>query len=197
MKLFRLLIIAFPLLLLPAAMSAQQDENVDKYFDESQGFTHRLWYGGGFTLWFGGINGASRFETGISPMVGYKITKEWSVGPRFSLLYINYRENLGPFVAKANLVNYGIGAFTRYKVFGDFFIHLEYGADNEEWPTNGPVNSDNQIPTVRRLRSNGFIGAGINQSIGGLLGADIYVLYNALLPENDFRSAFDIRFGVT
>ncbi len=179
------------------AVQAQRNSDVDRYFDESQGFKHKLWYGGGIALGFSGGNFNSLFQIGLSPLVGYKFTENLSFGPRFSVLYSHYRQELGNgAVGRANMVDYGIGAFTRYKVIRGFFIHLEYGADNQELLDYGRPIVDNEIPTFRSIRSNAFVGAGYNDG-NGLWGYDIYILYNVLLPENDFRTPFDIRFGVT
>jgi long-subunit fatty acid transport protein len=170
---------------------------VDKYFDESQGFTHRLWYGGGLALGFSAGASSSLFQIGVSPLIGYKITDEFSIGPRFSFLYSHYRvEDFFGNVARANLVDYGVGAFTRYKIIRNFFIHLEYGADNIESPVVPLQASGDQLVTARRLESNAFVGAGYNDG-NGVWGYDIYILYNVLLAENSIRSPFDFRFGLT
>ena len=48
----------------------------------SKDFVGRLWYGGGFNIGFGGYNGFSSFNFGLSPMVGYKIVRPLSAGVR-------------------------------------------------------------------------------------------------------------------
>ncbi len=178
---------------LPEAALAQRGDNVDKYFNESEGFTHRLWYGGGLTLGFNGNSFSSLFQIGISPLVGYKITNEFSIGPRFSLLYNHYRNNTTGQTASANLFYYGIGAFTRYKIIRNFFIHLEYGADNIE-VIDGIIGDD--VATSRIIQSNAYVGAGYNDG-NGVWGYDIYVLYNVLLPESSIQNPIDFRFGLT
>ena len=182
------------LLALPTSTQAQ-DSDVDKYFDESQGFTHRLWYGGGLALGFSGGGFSSLFQIGVSPLIGYKLTENFSVGPRFSVLYSHYRENRGPVVGRANLIDYGVGAFTRYKIIRNFFIHLEYGVDLQERVDRSTLNGD-EFATGRVSISNGYIGAGYNDG-NSIWGYDIYLLYNVLLPENSVRSPLDFRFGIT
>lgn len=193
---FQLSCLLFVLLLALPASTQAQDSDVDKYFDESQGFTHRLWYGGGLGLGFSGVQGSSLFRVGISPLIGYKLTENLSVGPRFSLQYSHYRENFIGFVARANLIDYGAGVFTRYKLIRDFFIHLEYGADLQERVNLGTING-NEFATSRVSISNGYVGVGYNASFNGVWGTDLYLLYNVLLPENSLRSPFDLRFGIT
>ncbi len=173
-----------------------QRSDTDRYFDESQGFTHRLWYGGGVILNFLSTGAESAFTIGVSPLIGYKITDDFSVGPRFSLIYTNYRLQTGfDQVTAANLFDYGVGAFTRYKLFRSFFVHLEYGADNEEI-VSGYNSIDDELVTSRVVRSNAYIGAGYNDG-NGILGYDIYLLYNTLAPENNVRLPIEFRFGLT
>ena len=62
-------------------------EKNSEYFDESgQAITDRLWYGADATINFFGGQGRSDFFWGISPMVGYKFTDNFSAGPRISFL---------------------------------------------------------------------------------------------------------------
>jgi hypothetical protein len=176
----------------------QRSSDTDRYLDESEGFSHHLWYGGGFALdFYRNRRGDYRlFTVGIIPLVGYKITEELSIGPRFSLLYNHYRQDIGfGRVATANMLDYGVGVFTRYKVLRNFFIHLEYGLDSEEVPTPFLL-ADNKWETARQVRNNGFVGIGYNNS-AGLLGYDIYLLYNGLLDKNSIRQPIDMRVGIT
>ena len=86
-------------------------EKNDEYFDESGGLGHKLWYGGGFNLGFSGNSFQSLFQIGISPMVGYKITEEFSVGPRASVQYNYFRVNDGGQVLRASPITWAAGAF--------------------------------------------------------------------------------------
>src|SRR5690349_9643560 len=71
-----------------ANLSAQSNKkDVDKYFDESGGFKHRLWYGGGFNLGYQGGSDYSIFNIGITPMIGYKIIPRVSFRPRLGIDY--------------------------------------------------------------------------------------------------------------
>ncbi|MCB9265170.1 MAG: hypothetical protein H6558_09115 [Lewinellaceae bacterium] len=175
----------------------KKKQDVDKYFDESGGFAHRLWYGGGFSLGFSGNNFESIFQIGLSPMVGYKITEEFSVGPRANLSYFLYRgETFTPAgVQGANLFEYGLGAFARYKVFRSIFVHLEYGFDNEARIFGYDEIARDWI-TDRRVRNNAFVGGGYNDG-NGVWGYEIYLLYNVLQEDNTLALPLDFRFGIT
>lgn len=193
-KILQAALVATLLLSAQADAFGQRESDTDRYFDESQGFTHRLWYGGGIALGFRGDNISSFFQIGVSPLIGYKITDDLSLGPRFSILYSHYRlQTSFNTTGKVNMIDYGVGAFARYKVIRGFFVHLEYGADNEEIPI---VLPNLELETTRQLRNNAYVGVGYNNS-AGLWGYDIYILYNTLLAEDSFRSPFDLRFGVT
>ena len=180
-----------------AQRSKKKRSSVDKYFDESGNFTSRLWYGGGFNLGFSGNNVESIFQLGVSPLVGYKITENLSVGPRFSVLYLLYRaETFTPDgVQTANLVNYGLGMFGRFKFARTIFAHVEYGFDNEVVDLFYDPNS-NDWNFGRRLQNNAYLGVGYNDS-AGVWGYEIYLLYNLIQDNTVLDLPIDLRFGVT
>ncbi len=176
----------------------KKSSKTDEYFDDRGGFAHRLWYGGGVSLGFSGGTFESLFQFGLSPMVGYKITDKFSVGPRVSAIYTNYRFQISNNqVAKADPVSWGVGAFARYRVIPIIFAHVEYGVENEALFTN--INAQtNEIEVARRTRSNMFLGLGYTSANSGSpWGFEISILYNALLPENSVESPFDLRTGIT
>lgn len=180
------------------AQSKKKSSSTDQYFDESGNFASHLWYGAGFVFpSFGsGTNvftGArySFFNFGISPMVGYKVTPELSAGLRVSLFYSFYNQEGLP---AANALDYGAGAFGRYKIFNAIFVHGEYGFDNEVIGYSIDIN--NELVPDRTLRNNGFLGVGYNDG-NGVWGYEILLLYNLLYDDSDFNTPFDLRFGFT
>jgi hypothetical protein len=181
-----------------AQRNKKKKSSVDKYFDESGNFTSRLWYGGGFNLGFSGNNNESIFQLGVSPIVGYKITENFSVGPRLSVLYLLYRaETFTPAgIQSANLFNYGLGAFGRFKFARTIFAHVEYGFDNEVVDLFYNPSS-NDWSFGRRLRNNALVGVGYNDSAGGVWGYEIYLLYNLIQDNSVIDLPIDLRFGVT
>lgn len=174
--------------------TAQSTGDTDQYFDESGDFTSRLWYGAGFVFptFQGGAN-FSFFGLGLSPMVGYKVLPDFSVGARTALFYRYYNEAGLP---AANVMDFGLAGFARYKLFNVFFLHAEYGFDNEVINFQYNFQADKLEP-VRRLRNNGFVGAGYNTG-NGLVGYEILLLYNLLHDETLYSTTpFDLRFGFT
>lgn len=175
----------------------------DQYFDESGGFKHRLWYGGSFNLGFGGDGQFYRtFTIGLTPMVGYKIIGGLSAGPRIGFNYTNLKvvDNANQ-ATIVNLTDYTFGAFTRYKVFSNFFAHVEGdyyssqipGAANQPWII---IKDANGKPfTYRENNVNYYAGLGYNS--GGLLGYEIMALYNFSLPKSSLQNPLEMRVGFT
>ena len=173
----------------------KKTEKNDEYFDESGGFAHKLWYGGGFNLNFSGNSFQSLFQIGISPMVGYKIAEPFSIGPRVAVQYNYLRvNNGGGQILKSSPITWSAGAFARYKVFQNFFGHLEFEYQN------AVINYafvPNGLEPIRRTQNNYFLGGGYNSG-NGILGYEIYLLYNVNLPETNLdQSPIVLRFGIT
>lgn len=186
-----LTLIAILLISFNSEAEAQRDRNkknrndTEDYFDESGVGSFRFWYGGGVGLNFGSGFNTSQFNFSISPMVGYKVTPEFSIGPRVELSYSHIRVGGGNNVEKFNFLDYGIGAFGRYKLFPQFFAHAEYQIESRKF-TDG----------TRDSRNNFFLGGGYTS--GGQIGYEISILWNFLedtadLPL-DYRIAFTYNF---
>jgi len=173
----------------------------DEYFDESGGFKHRLWYGGGVNLSFfsdrlGNSNyTGNAFIAGLSPMVGYEVVKNLSVGPRFEFSFFNgkYQQFGQGEVLKVNVFNYGIGPFARYKILNNFFAHSEFLYQSYEEGTGFIVN--NELETVRAGREYFYIGGGYTS--GDIWAYEIYLLYDLLDQGNTTDLPITLRFGIT
>ncbi|MEM1118937.1 MAG: hypothetical protein AAGJ18_00725 [Bacteroidota bacterium] len=168
-----------------------RNENTEDYFDESGVGSFRFWYGGGIGLNFGsGFNvfvgqNTSQFNFSISPMVGYKLTPEFSVGPRVELIYTHLRVGGGTNnVRKFNFLDYGVGAFARYKLFQQFFLHTEYQVESIQQP-DGPRFSQNNF----------FLGGGYTS--GGQIGYEISILWDLIEDENTINLPIDYRIAFT
>lgn len=158
---------------------------------EKDDFASRLWYGGGVNIGFSGGNFESIFQLGVSPMVGYKIFEEFSIGPRVALQYTHYRTELGGRVETANPVSWAAGVFTRYKLFRSIFAQAEFEFENAAVFSFGVDG----LEVLRRERNNFYVGAGYNS--GGEWGYEILLLYNTTQANNDINSPFVFRFGFT
>lgn len=160
--------------------------------DNTETFAQQLWYGGSFNLGFSSNTYSNVFQLGLSPMVGYKITPKFSAGPRVSVNYTNYREQtFGGQVLSKGFANYGIGAFSRFKIIPIIFAHVEYERENY-----GLIYLDNtnNLAVQRQSRNNTFLGLGYTQGYSEL-SYEILLLYNLTLPDNVLESPFVIRVG--
>jgi len=161
-------------------------DSTEEYFDESGGFAHRLWYGGGFNLNFGGNGGFNTMTLGVSPMVGYKINNILSIGPRVAIDYFEV------FTGGTNprYLFWGVGPFARGKFSETIFAQVEYelrGISN--------LNSASDLIAFDINRENFYLGLGYQSSGGGLVGYEIMALYN-FLDENETNIPLTFRFGL-
>lgn len=204
MKKFNLyfsLVFAFAFLLNISIADAQRGSRNDEYFDESGNFASRLWYGGGFNLGFSGNNAFSLFNIGISPMVGYKVLDNVSLGPRASLNYTHIKgTGTDNQIKKTQNLDYGIGAFGRFKVLQNFFAQVEFEFESRvnifvDGFSRFQLDANDEILKQRENRENFYIGAGYNS--GGIFAYEIMILYNTSVPDDSFESPFDYRFGFT
>jgi len=183
----------------------EQVEEDDDYFDERGGkLVDKLWYGGGFTLGYGGSSNRSAFNFGVSPMVGYKVTDRISFGPRLVVDYnaIRDQDRFGQ-VNKGKSINYGGGIFGRLKIFDAIFIHTEYSALNESFYLIDQFGDlaiepgTNDLATTREISNNFYIGGGYYSGGGGGLGYEFLILYNLLAPDDVVAQPIDLRVGFT
>ncbi len=166
--------------------------------ESTKSFTDRLWYGGNINLGFQGTNTYNIFFFGISPMAGYKITEEFSVGPRVEVFYTYYRAFVfsqnGYF--NAHPVSFSGGIFTRYKFFNQFFGHLEYNLEKavflESRGGDFVVDGD-RLSTVSEYFDNFYIGLGYTS--GGRFGSEISILYNVIQDSQSLDLPISIRIG--
>ena len=191
------LLIPFLFCLFIVSLSAQrQGRGQDNERVRGEGFPQFLWVGGGFNLGFTGSNDISIFQIGISPMAGYKITEQFSVGPRVSLQYSYMRaRNFNGTVENKHPLSYGIAAFARHRIFRQIFAHVEYEYSDQAW---AGFNGSGSFDVQRFQQDNVYIGGGY--SSGFPVAYEILLLYNA--NQRDYvlgpvQNPISIRFGFT
>lgn len=196
-----LLTLLFAFVVSIPTMDAQRKRKRKKRADKDKveiPFKDRLWYGGGFVLGFASSQDQSQFTIGVSPMAGYKVTENFSFGPRIELQYSTWRIQSLDEVFKYHGFNYGVGAFTRYKFFQTFFVHGELGYLNFSQPDFSNVrNGDDKIPASREGETQALIGLGYNSSAGSLWGTELSLMYDFLAPEDSAQLPLVLRFGMT
>ena len=162
-------------------------------------FEQNFWWGGNVGLQI------SNFYTvaALEPMLGYKIDKNgaFSVGPRISLEYTS--ENFGVGFGRVNSFNYGLGIFSRLKIYRGIFAHAEYEKLNFKQAQldnfGNVIIVNNDIQTERAWRNNYFIGGGFKQGTGKV-GFELAILFNIsdeLRPNEEpleYRAGFNVNF---
>ncbi|MFT5165907.1 MAG: hypothetical protein ACI8P3_001138 [Saprospiraceae bacterium] len=160
-------------------------EKTDDYFDESGGFAHKLWYGGGLNFQIGNYDNNSNYLLfGLSPMVGYKFTDNISIGPRVSM---NYLEIYQP-GDNVKVMEWGVGAFGRVKFSQALFAHIEFETLKVDELSDFNLQETND--------QNFYIGVGYNSELGNGWGYEFLGLYN-FMEEDDFKVPIELRVGVT
>ena len=142
--------------------------------DRSLFWREKLWYGGGINLGFSQGPDLSLFNFVVSPIVGYKVTPELSLGPRIDYDYSYYKYAIGNTIQKLNTHNFGLGAFARYKFLPMIFAHLE----SMYYFYQSPVfnTSTATIYKIKETLPKSSVGLGY-QSSAGLWGYEISLLY--------------------
>ena len=101
-----------------------------------------------------GLNFGSTTYIDLSPILGYKVTDNFSVGP--GIIYVYYRDNIYNFT----LNYYGAKFFARYHITDNLFAHAE------EQMLNVNV-SDNNNNSLSVYVTSFLVGGGYSQPIGG------------------------------
>ena len=170
----------------------ERDRNRDRKEEKEapKGLASKLWYGGGINIGFGGFNGFSSFNFGLSPMIGYKIVGPLSAGPRVAYDFNSLKQR----GYKSIILNsFDVGAFVRCRVFRGLFVQGEL---SNEWFQDLDYNSGEKFNDTR---ANQRIGAGWNFGEPGGTGTEITVLYNFKVANDidTYRNPIEYRFGLT
>ena len=143
--------------LVPLISLAQEQPKKKKVEgEEKPSFAEKVYFGGNFGLQFGTVTFID-----ISPIVGFKVTEDFSVGTGISYRYIKY-------LGMTNGINiYGPRAFARYNIFENLFTYGEYEILNGNWNGQG-------VSTIENI----LAGGGYSYRIGNSANAFIMVLWN-------------------
>ena len=126
----------------------------------------KVYIGGGAGL---NVGNNDFLNVNVSPMIGYKITDEFSTGLRLTYQYARLRDNA--------FNNYGGGPFAAYRITDQFFAYTEYEYLNFGFNTSGQ--------NLRDSYSAWFVGGGYSDSVGGRITLGFMVLYNLLYYSDD------------
>ena len=157
------IIFFFILLFYVNNLSAQEEETSS----DNKKLSNRFFTGGNIGLQFG-----SQTMIEASPILGYKITDNFSAGTGITYQY--YRLNLYGTILKTSI--YGGSVFARYYIFENLFVHGEYEVLNMETAFFDPGYFYHK--EKRYWVGSVLGGCGYRQSIGGNSFFNIVVLYN-------------------
>jgi hypothetical protein len=136
-------------------------------------FKERIYLGGSFGLQFGNSTMVS-----ASPMLGYKITRNFSLGVSFCYQYIQVNDPYNKYVANT----YGGSVFSRVIIYENIFAQAEY--EKLSIKINSPLYQNEN-----RLVDSFFLGAGYRQYIGERASMYILVLWNLNdTPESPYSN---------
>jgi hypothetical protein len=124
----------------------------------------RFYCGGGISLTFG-----SQTRVGISPLVGYRLTKAISVGTQLSYEYLrlDVRGSTHPFRS------YGGSLFGRYHPVPQLYAHVEPALFSQEFESSPGVWTRGNVSYL-------FVGGGALQPIAPGLKAYVQVTFDLL-----------------
>lgn len=159
----------------------RENEPTPRSNSRSGAFENRIFTGGDFGLQFG-----SQTYIQIAPLVGYRITEQFSAGITGKYIYYSFKSDYAGFDYKTNI--YGGGIFTRYNVVEEIFLHAEFEALSLEVPVS--VYEMN-----RRIVSGLFLGAGYRQFIGDYSSLNLMILFDVIEDKYSPYSNPQIRIG--
>ena len=164
----------------------KQDDNVQQT-EKPQSKESRWYYGGniGFSFW------NDYFYLSISPLVGYKITPQFSVGGKIGYAYSS-DSSVDP---TFNTSSYGGSIFSRYRIIQQLYLHGEFAYVSYEnvylKPLGGYTTERNWVPFL-------FLGGGFSQLVSPNVWAYVEVLFDFINDSNSPYEEWDpfISFGV-
>ena len=122
---------------------------------------NRWYYGGniGFSFW------NNYTYLGIYPLVGYKITSQFSVGGKIGYSYINYKD------IDFDSHNYGGSIFTRYRIIPQMYLHGEF-----VYFSHDRFTGRDWVPFL-------LLGGGLSQNVGPNVWVFAEVLFDVIKDE--------------
>lgn len=171
----------------PYAVDEKEKKEENRRENVKTSLSDRIYFGGNFNLLFG-LNTIIE----LSPIVGYRITDEFSVGG--GLIYTYFRRQITPQYSVSG-TGYGGRAFARYDLRTDLLRGATIAPYAEYESLNYEFRDSFGITVPRRWYGSLFVGAGLIQPIGrGSI--NIFLLYNLTWQENSiYPTPFVYRVG--
>ena len=142
-----------PTIVRPKVVSPQKKSLLEKLFvggSGDLGFQSNPYYGSYFTI-------------GASPILGYRLTKNFAVGP--GILYQYY--NIGGY----KFHDYGAKIFGQFLIYKGIMAHAEHEIRSTQYEP-GSINSNDRYTFRTSL-----VGGGYRQMASNRFGFDLYLLF--------------------
>ena len=166
--------------------------NAQVYFEDqvdSVNTQPKVYFGGNFSMNFGALGGNQDGYIELSPLMGYMITKTFSVGLGGTYIYSSREFIVLPNNNRVrfNFSTYGARAFLRQNISDRVFIQTEYESLNVEVPLNDGSGGSTRdwVPGI-------FVGGGTFIPISDRIGVNFSVFYN--LSHDNIRSPYPSPF---
>jgi hypothetical protein len=152
--------------------------------DDKADWKERIYFGGGGGFNGGTSNGIRYWSISVTPVVGYMVTSNFSVGTAVAYQRTSFQD------FDFNYSQYGVMPFVRYN-FNDFFLTAEYNYINlprVSYSGNGYSTGD------RFFADRMLFGAGYSQPLGGRGRLNAMGLYDVLWQQGGgFQSPWVFR----
>lgn len=180
-----------------------QGVNAQVYYEEKEkeqeqdtvqtsDFKERTYFGGNFSFMLG--NQFTYID--VSPLAGYMITSDFSIGLGATYSYLSREYILVPSGDRLKVKGsvYGGRTFLRHNIFDNYFIHTEFETLNLR-----TVQGENNDRIGREWVPGLFIGGGIFQPVFARGGFNLTILYNLIYESQNspYNSPWVIRGGFT
>jgi len=185
----RIIVVFLALMLLSGSVIAQQPDSTSYSAPEkssqpgSPSGPSRIFYGGSIGLSFG-----SYTRIAVTPMIGYRLAKMWSVGCKVAYEYV--KDTRGTLDLTSN--NYGGSLFARFRPHRQLYLHGEYAYMSYKWESDIASSDRDWVPFL-------LLGGGFVQPISNRSSAFVEVLFDVLQDDGSPYDDWEpwISIGVT
>ena len=162
------------------------EQNKTKTSQSTSSGVSKWYYGGSVSFGFS----SNYFSIGVQPVVGYKVTPQFSLGGKVGYTYYS-NSSVDP---SFNSSNYGGSIFSRYRIIPQLYAHAEFAYwsfENYYTALNGYTTERNWVPFL-------LLGGGFSQMISPNVWAYAEVLFDVINDTNSPYGEWDpfISFGV-
>lgn len=152
--------------------------------EEEEIYQSKLYVGGYMNLSFGTYT-----VIGLTPLVGYKISRQFSVGTQISYEYVKDKS----YNVVYETSNYGLSVFSRYRILPQLYAHAEFSEMNYKFFYNDGGSTREWVPFL-------WLGGGYSQPISQNTWFNAQVLIDVINNEDSpyygYEPYFSVGFGV-